>query len=184
MAHRLCLDHPDAVRKVSVLDVAPTLTMYRETSQKFATAYVWWFFQIQPFPMPEHFIGLDPAYYLRDHLKVQAKTPGAVTGEAMREYLRCYCCTATIHAACEDYRAAASIDLEMDQADDEAGRKIAAPLLALWGAKGTVGKLYDVLATWRPKAADVTGHALDCGHLLPEEKPEAVLAAFRAFFRD
>jgi haloacetate dehalogenase len=139
VAHRLCLDHPDAVEKVAVLDIAPTLTMYNDTSKEFATKYVWWFLQIQPAPMPEHLIELDSAFYLRDHLAVHGKTPGAVTREAMGEYMRCYCCRGTIRAICEDYRAAAGIDLEMDRADDAAGRKIKAPLLALWGAKGTVG---------------------------------------------
>ena len=183
VAHRLCLDHPDAVQKVALLDIAPTLTMYNDTNKEFATKYVWWFLQIQPEPMPEHLIGLDSAYYLREHLAVQGKTPGAVTPQAMAEYIRCYCCTDTIHAACEDYRAAATIDLEMDRTDDAAGHKIQAPVLALWGAKGTVGQMWDVLATWRSKAANqVTGKALPCGHLLPEEAPEQVLAEFRAFF--
>jgi haloacetate dehalogenase len=183
VAHRLCLDHPDAVEKVAVLDIAPTLTMYNDTSKEFATKYVWWFLQIQPAPMPEHLIELDSAFYLRDHLAVHGKTPGAVTREAMGEYMRCYCCRGTIRAICEDYRAAAGIDLEMDRADDAAGRKIKAPLLALWGAKGTVGHPWDVLETWRAKATDVSGKALPCGHLLPEEQPELVLQEFRAFFK-
>jgi len=139
-AHRLCLDHPDTVLKVCVMDIVPTLTMYRDTNKEFATRYVWWFLQIQPFPMPEHIIGLDPEYYLREHLGVQGKTPGAVTPEAMAEYLRCYCCSGTIHAACEDYRAAADIDLEMDEADDKSGRKMTAPVLALWGARELLEK--------------------------------------------
>ncbi len=183
VAHRLCLDHPEAVKKVVLMDVAPTLTMYNDTSKEFATKYVWWFLQIQPAPMPEHIISLDPVYYLRDHLFVQGKTPGAVTPEAMAEYIRCYCCKGTIRAVCEDYRAAAGIDLDMDRADDAAGHKIQAPVLALWGAKGTVGHLWDVIATWTPKAVGpVTGKALPCGHLLPEEQPDLVLAELRTFF--
>ncbi len=101
----------------------------------------------------------------------------------MQEYRRCYCCTGTIHAACEDYRAAASLDLAHNRADDAAGRYVQAPLLALWGAQGTVGHLWNVLDTWRAKANTVSGQALDCGHLLPEEAPEAVLAQFLAFFQ-
>ena len=183
VAHRLCLDHPDAVEKVVLMDIVPTLTMYNDTSKEFATKYVWWFLQIQPAPMPEHLISLDPAYYLRDHLFVQSKTPGAVTPEAMAEYIRCYCCKGTIHALCEDYRAAAGIDLDQDRADDAAGHKIKAPVHALWGAKGTVGQLWDVISTWKPKAAGpVTGKALPCGHLLPEEQPEGVLAELGTFF--
>jgi haloacetate dehalogenase len=182
-AHRLCLDHPDAVEKVAFLDIAPTLTMYQDTSQEFATKYVWWFFQIQPYPMPEHFIALDPVYYLRDHLYVQGKTAGAVTPDAMSEYTRCYCSLQSIHAVCEDYRAGASIDLDMDRADDAAGHKIVCPVHALWGAKGTVGHLWNVIDTWKAKATgSVTGRALDCGHLLPEEQPEEVLSEFQHFF--
>ena len=181
--HRMCLDHPDAIEKAAVLDIAPTLTMYDDTNKEFATRYVWWFLQIQPSPMPEHMISLDPAFYLRDHLAVQGKTPGAVTPEAMAEYFRCYCCTGTIRAVCEDYRAAAGIDLDMDRADDARGHRVQAPFLALWGAEGTVGKLWDVLATWRPKVAGVLeGRALPCGHLIPEERPELVIAEFRRFF--
>jgi haloacetate dehalogenase len=183
VVHRMMLDHPDVVTKGAVLDIAPTLTMYDDTSKEFATRYVWWFLQIQPAPMPEHLISLDPGYYLRDHLAVQGKTPGAVTPEAMAEYIRCYCCKGTIRCVCEDYRAAAGIDLDQDRADDAAGRKIRAPLLALWGAKGTVGKLWDVLATWRPKTqAALEGQAIPCGHLIPEEQPEEVISQFRRFF--
>ena len=184
VVHRLCLDHPGAGQKAAVLDIAPTLTMYDGTDMEFATRYVWWFLQIQPAPMPEHLIGLDPGFYLRDHLVVQGKTPGAVTPDAMAEYLRTYCCRGTIRAVCEDYRAAAGIDLDMDRADDAAGHKIRAPLLALWGAEGTVGQLWDVLATWRPKAdGPVVGEALPCGHLIPEEQPELVISRFRQFFQ-
>jgi pimeloyl-ACP methyl ester carboxylesterase len=151
VAHRLCLDHPDAVRAVALLDIAPTLTMYEDTNKEFATQYMWWFFLIQPYPLPEHLFGLDPAFFIRHLLEVLSRTPGAVTPAALQEYLRCYCCEGTIHAVCEDYRAAASIDLDMDRADDAAGHRIDAPLLVLWGAKGTVRHLYDVLETWRPK---------------------------------
>ncbi len=181
--HRLCLDHAEAVEKVALLDIAPTLTMYDQTSKEFATKYLWWFLQIQPSPMPEYLISLDPLYYLRDHLSVQGKTAGAVTPEAMAEYARCYCCSGTIRAVCEDYRAAAGIDLDMDRADDAQGNKIKAPLLALWGAQGTVGKLWDVLATWRAKSdVSVEGRALPCGHLLPEEQPELVAQELVRFF--
>jgi haloacetate dehalogenase len=182
VAHRMALDHPAAISRLAVLDIAPTLTMYERTDREFATRYVWWFFQIQPFPIPERLIGADPEFYLREHIARQNKTPGAITNEAMAEYLRCYCNPATIHAACEDYRAAAGIGLELDAADDAAGRKIAAPLLALWGAKGVVGQLYDVLETWRAKAGDVSGEAFECGHLLPEEAPEQTLDALLTFF--
>jgi haloacetate dehalogenase len=135
VAHRLCLDFPKGVKKVCLMDIAPTLTMYRQTNQEFATKHMWWFFLIQAAPLPEHLIGVDPQYYLEEILNGLDKTPGAITPEALNEYVRCFCCTSTIHAACEDFRASADIGLEMDEADDRAGKKIVAPVLALWGQK-------------------------------------------------
>jgi haloacetate dehalogenase len=173
VAHRMALDHADAVERLAVLDIAPTATMYARTDKEFATRYFWWFFLIQPFDLPERLIAADPEYFLRKHIEGQIKTPGAVDEAVFQEYLRCYLDPATRHAICEDYRAAATIDLEHDAADGE--RAVTAPLLALWGAKGTVGKLYDVLATWREKATDVRGRALDCGHAPQEEVPDETL---------
>ena len=169
VAHRLALDFPNAVARIAVLDIAPTLTMYAQTDQTFATRYFWWFFLIQPFDFPERLIGADPAYFLRRHIAGQVKTEGAVEEAAMAEYLRSYRNPATIHAICEDYRASASIDLDHDRAD--IARHIASPLLAIWGAKGVVGDLYDVVATWKDKAIEVTGRSLPCGHAIPEEAP-------------
>ena len=183
VAHRLCLDFPKSVKKICLMDIAPTLTMYRQTSQEFAAKYMWWFFLIQAAPLPEHFIGLDAQYYLEYNLGVLNKTPEALTPEAVSEYRRCFCCTSTIHATCEDFRASADIDLEMDEADDRVGNKIVAPVHALWGARGTIGLLWDVLATWRAKATStVTGRSLDCGHFLQEERPEETLEELRRFF--
>lgn len=179
VAHRLALDHPRAVEKIAVFDIAPTSTMYARTDKEFATRYFWWFFLIQPEPLPERLIDADPEFFLRTHIDAQNKIPGATEPEAFAEYLRCYLDPATRHAICEDYRAAAGIDLAHDAAD--ADRKINAPLLALWGARGTVGALYDVLATWREKAVDVRGRALDCGHNLQEEHPQEVLEELLAF---
>src|SRR5579864_6756773 len=183
VAHRLCLDFPKSVKKVCLMDIAPTLTMYRQTNQQFATKYMWWFFLIQAAPLPEHLIGLDPQYYLEVILGGLNKTPGALTPEAVSEYVRCFCCTSTIHAGCEDFRAAADIGLEMDEADDRAGNKIVAPVHALWGSKGTIGSLWDVLAAWRAKSAStVTGRSLDCGHFLQEERPEEIFEELQRFF--
>ncbi|MDR3438898.1 alpha/beta hydrolase [Telmatospirillum sp.] len=180
VAHRMALDHPDAVLRIAVLDIAPTVTMYDRTDKEFATRYFWWFFLIQPFDLPERMIGADPAFFLARHLAGQSKTPGVPNAQVTAEYLRCYDNPAAIHAICEDYRAAATIDLDHDRAD--ADKRIAAPLLALWGALGTVGALYDVLQTWREKAAGpVTGRALDCGHLIQEEAPEALLCELLPF---
>lgn len=181
VAHRLALDYPDAVTRIAVLDIAPTATMYARTNRAFATRYFWWFFLIQPAPLPERLIAADPEFFLKTHLDGQVKTPGATEPAVFAEYLRCYNDPRTRHAICEDYRAAASIDLEHDEADKDS--KIQAPLLALWGAKGTVGQLYDVLATWREKALHVEGRALDCGHTLQEEQPEATLRDLIAFFK-
>ncbi|MEO0718200.1 MAG: alpha/beta hydrolase [Pseudomonadota bacterium] len=171
VAHRMALDHRDAVDKLVVVDIAPTATMYARTDMEFARRYFWWFFFIQPFDLPERMIGSDPEYFLRRHIAGQAQTEGAVEEEILQEYLRCYRDPETIHAICEDYRAAASIDLEHDAADSDL--KVTAPVLALWGAQGTVGQLYDVVETWREKATDVSGEALPCGHALMEEVPEA-----------
>jgi haloacetate dehalogenase len=183
VAHRLCLDFPKNVKKVCLMDIAPTLTMYRQTNQEFATKYMWWFFLIQAAPLPEHLIGLDPQYYLGDILSGLNKTPGALTTEAVSEYVRCFCCTSTIHATGEDFRAAADIGLEMDEADDRVGNKIVAPVHVLWGAKNSVGQLWDVLATWRAKATStVTGRGLDCGHFLQEERPEETFEELQHFF--
>jgi len=181
VAHRMALDHPAAVERLAVLDIAPTATMYARTDKEFATRYFWWFFLIQPFDLPERLIGHDPEYFLRRHLGVQGAAAGPVGELLLQEYLRCYRDPATLHAICEDYRAAASIDLVHDAAD--AGRRVAAPLLALWGARGTVGALFDVLATWREVAGDVRGRALDCGHALQEERPEETAAELVAFLR-
>jgi len=184
-AHRLCLDHPDAVRRVCFMDIVPTLRMYRDTSMEFATKYMWWFFLIQKAPLPERMIGADAEFFLDFHFHVQNATPGALTAEALEEYRRCFCTPETIHASCEDYRAAAGVDLEMDDADEKAGRKIEAPVLALWGAKGEIGKLWNVLEVWRQHAnAPVAGRALNSGHYLAEEQPEEVLQELLRFFRD
>jgi haloacetate dehalogenase len=180
VAHRLCLDHPERVEKACLMDIAPTLTMYDGTNQEFATKYMWWFFLIQPAPFPEHMIGLDPEFYLQEIFGGLNKTPGSITPDTMREYVRAFSNAAAIHSTCEDYRAGADIDLEMDRADDKAGRKIQCPLLVLWAAKN--GALWDMLASWRVKcSAPVTGKPLDCGHFLQEESPDNLLAELRQF---
>ncbi|MBN4095980.1 alpha/beta hydrolase [Methylobacterium sp. OT2] len=181
VAHRMALDHPEAVTRLAVFDIAPTATMYARTDKDFATRYFWWFFLIQPAPLPERLIAADPEFFLRTHVDGQSKTPGSPSGDLFAEYLRVYRDPATRHAICEDYRAAATIDLEHDAAD--AGKRIKVPLLSLWGAKGTVGRTYDVLGTWREKASDVSGRALDCGHTLQEERPNEVLAELARFLR-
>jgi haloacetate dehalogenase len=176
------LDHPASVEKACLLDIAPTLTMYRETSQEFATRYIWWFLLVQPAPVPEHLIGRDPGFFFRTVMGGLNKTPGAISPQVMAEYERAFSNPGVIHATCEDFRAAAGVGPQQDAADEAAGKKIQCPLHVLWGGRGTIGAEWDVLATWRAKsAAAVTGGALDCGHFLQEEKPEALLAELHRF---
>ncbi len=179
VGHRMALDHPGRVKKLAVLDIVPTRTMFAQVDQYLATVYYHWFFLIQPFDLPERMIGADPEFFLRNFFSRLAA--GALAPEAVAEYLRAFRDPAVIHATCEDYRAAASIDLEQDAAD--LATKVACPLLALWGAKGRIAQGFDVLATWRERATDVRGRALPCGHYLPEEAPEETLQELLAFFR-
>lgn len=180
VAHRLAMDHGERVDRIAVLDICPTRSMYEETDKEFATAYYHWFFLIQPAPLPERMIGADPEYWVTSMLGRWGKDPTAFPPEVMAEYVRCFRDPATVHATCEDYRAAATIDLEHDAAD--AGRMLEMPLLALWGAKGFVGRRYDVLAEWRRRARDVRGEAIPSGHFLAEEAPAETLRALLAFF--
>lgn len=179
VGHRFALDWPELVRKAVFIDIAPTATMYERTDKEFASRYFWWFFLIQPEPFPEKLINFDPEYFLRHHIKGQLKIEGTLEENVFQEYLRSYRNPETIHAICEDYRAAATIDLADDKAD--ADKRIEAPLHLLWGARGTVGKLYDVVQTWRDKATVVTGSALDCGHSPQEECPQEFLREIRLF---
>ena len=179
VAHRMALDHAAAVEKLVLIDIAPTATMYARTDMEFARRYFWWFFLIQPYPLPERLIAADPDFFLDTHIAGQIKIEGSVDPRVLAEYRRCYADPTTRHAICEDYRAAATIDLTHDEADRH--KRIEAPLMALWGGRGTVGALYDVLETWREKALDVRGHAIDCGHSPQEEAPDAMLEALQGF---
>ncbi len=182
VAHRMALDHSERIERAAVLDIVPTYKLFASTNQRFATGYYHWFFLIQPDGLPERLIGNDPEYYLRMKMNGWSATMDGFTEEAIAEYIRCFSNPAVIHASCEDYRAAATIDLEHDAADLD--RKIACPLLVLWGKKGMMDAQFDVLETWRERAKQVTGQALPCGHYLPEEAAAETLAAFRRFFRD
>jgi len=170
VTHRMALDHPERVTKLALLDIIPTREVFARTDRELATAYYHWFFFIQPYDLPETLIGGDPTYYLRKKLGGWGTALETFAPEALAEYERCFD-RHTIHASCEDYRAAASIDLEHDEAD-AGGEKIECPLLLLWGANGIVGKLYDVEEVWRPYARDVRGKPIDAGHFLAEERPE------------
>lgn len=180
VAHRLALDHAGRVLKLATLDIAPTREMYAGTTDAFARAYWHWFFLIQPAPFPERMIGADPEYYWRKKCGEGSAGLTPFAPEALEAYLRCFADPAAIHASCEDYRAAATIDIRHD--DEDGGRKLTQPLLALWGDHGIVGKCFDPLALWRERAQDVRGHALPGGHYLAEELPDQVAQEFATFF--
>lgn len=181
VVHRMALDHPEAVTKAAVLDILPGLTLYEETDAQFARAYWEWFFFIQGYDFPETLIGAAPEEFLRYELGPLVDR-GVIAQQAWEEYLRCIRDRAAIHAMCEDYRAGASIDLEHDRSDLE--RKVTCPLLVLWGAENPIWRRFDMLDTWRQRAATVTGEALACGHYLPEEAPDATYARLHAFFSE
>jgi len=180
VAHRLVLDHAERVSKVAVLDIVPTHKVYSTVTKQLATAYYHWFFLIQPYDLPEKLIGADPVYYLRRKLGGWGTGLAHFDPRALAEYERCFEDPATIHATCEDYRAAASIDLLHD-ADSKAPR-IACPLLVLWGERGIVHRFFKPIDDWRAVASDVRGKALPCGHYLAEEAPEETLRELTAFF--
>jgi haloacetate dehalogenase len=177
VAHRLARDHAARVRSLTVLDISPTLKMYESTDMRFARAYYHWFLLIQPPPLPERMIAaMGPKYILGRIGRGRAGLkhfPAAV----QREYVRCF----DPHSTCEDYRAAATIDLLHDKKERA---KLKMPVLALWGKRGVIEALFDCLADWREVAADVRGRALPCSHFIPEEKPKELLAELRRFLKN
>jgi haloacetate dehalogenase len=183
VAHRLAADHPEAVRRLLLLDIAPTLAMYEQTSEAFARAYWHWFFLIQPPPLPEALISADPARYVRTVMGSRHAGLTPFDAAALAEYERCAALPGTAESVCEDYRASATIDLDHDRADVVSHRKLQQPLRVLWGEHGTVARCFDVLALWRERAANVSGHPLPCGHYIAEEAPERLVAEALSFFQ-
>ena len=183
VAHRLALDHPQAVKRLVLMDIAPTLSMYRQTTETFARAYWHWFFLIRPAPLPEALIKADPDLYLRSVMGSRSAGMQPFTKEAYADYLRCLQLDGTARGICEDYRASAGIDLQHDEVDLNAGRKVKCPLLVLWGEQGTVGKCFAPLAEWEKVAENVQGEALPCGHYIAEEQPELLLEKVLPFLR-
>lgn len=191
VAHRLALDHPARVRKLCVIDIAPTLDMYAATDFDFARAYDHWFHLIQPPPLPERMIGGCAREYL--HAKLGgwgSRGLDFIEPQALAEYERCFCdptpnalgLPAAVHAACEDYRASAGIDLEHDRDSRSHGQQIACDTLVLWGERGVVHRLFQPLALWQAQCAGrVSGQALPAGHFIPEELPEDTARALAAF---
>jgi haloacetate dehalogenase len=183
VAHRLCLDHPEVASRVALLDIVPTRHVFTHVDRAMAQAYYHWFFLSQDSDLPEHLIGADPGYWVRRKLAQWSGAAGidAFAPEAVEEYVRCFSDPNVIRASCEDYRAGASIDLEHDEVDAAAGRRVECPMLVLWGAEGFVGKAYDVVDVWNNYATDVRGQALSCGHFLAEEEPDETLIALGDF---
>jgi len=180
VGHRLARDHGRRVKTLTVLDISPTLKMYQGTNMQFAKAYWHWFFLIQGAPMPERMLEGQAPFYILKRLGRGKSGLEHFSKQAMAEYVRALKDPRTIHSTCEDYRAAATIDLVHDQKDRT---KLKMPLLALWGRHGVIEALFDCLADWREVAADVRGRALACGHFIPEEKPRELLAELRRFLR-
>jgi haloacetate dehalogenase len=181
VAYRLALDHPAAVTRVSILDIIPTGEVWARADRRFAMGYWHWPFLAQPHPIPETLIGADPEFFF-----FEAQFRGGITAfdeEAVKDYRRAARRPDVIHAMCEDYRAGAGYDRDLDMADKKAGKKIACPVQVLWGARGALAAWYDTLAIWREWADDVQGQAVDCGHFIPEEKPAETLELLRGFFR-
>jgi haloacetate dehalogenase len=177
VGHRLARDHRDVVRSLTVLDISPTLKMYESTNMAFARAYYHWFFLIQPAPLPEKMLATMGVRYILGRIGRSKGGLKHFPRSVQREYARCF----NAHSTCEDYRAAATIDLIHDKKNR--GTKIRMPVLALWGKQAVVEKLFDCLADWREVARDVRGRALPCGHFIPEEKPRELLAELRRFLK-
>jgi haloacetate dehalogenase len=178
VAHRQALDYPDAVTRLCVLDIVPTHTLFARTDRHLAAAY-WHFFFFQAPDLPEVLTSAAPEPFLRYMFRALAFHPGAIDEAMTREYLRAFTLPGTIRATLEDYRAAATRDFEDDEKD--LARRVRCPVLAIWGEFGRMHGLFDVLATWKEKASAVQGHPLPCGHFIPEEAPDELLAELRTF---
>jgi len=181
VGHRLARDHGSRVRSLTVLDISPTLKMYQSTDMAFARAYYHWFFLIQPAPLPEKMLAAMGVKYILGRIGRGRSKLKHFPLAAQRAYSRAFNDPRTIHATCEDYRAAATIDLVHDRKDLK--RKIKMPVLAIWGKQAVVEAMFDCLADWREVATDVRGKSLDCGHFIPEEKPRELLAELRRFWK-
>lgn len=179
-AHRMALDHPEVVQRLAVLDIVPTRYVLAHVDRRLASRYYHWFFLSQPADLPERLIAGDPIRYLHSALGGWGTGLDTYAPEALAEYERCFD-AATIHASCEDYRAALGVDQEHDEADRD--RRVEAPLLVLWGANGVVGALHEPLEAWTGYATDLRGQALDAGHFLVEERPAETLAAVQHFLQ-
>jgi haloacetate dehalogenase len=193
VAHRLALDHADRVKKLCVIDIAPTLDMYNGETltapyMELARAYYHWFHMLQPAPLPEIMMGANHPETARAYLHAKlggwgSAGLGYIEPQALGEYERCFCNSEALHSACEDYRASAGIDLAHDRESRARGDKVACDLLVLWGARGVVQRLFDPMALWQAQCGGVVaGQAMAAGHFIPEELPQETATALRHFF--
>jgi haloacetate dehalogenase len=183
VSHRLAADHPERVQTLTVLDISPTLRMFESTDMAFAKAYYHWFLMLQPPPLPEQMLAGKVPFNLLGRIGREEPDLSKFNQEAVQEYVRCFADPAAIHASCEDYRAAGTIDLEHDRADRAAGRKLPMPMMTLWGAHAVVGSMFDCLADWQAVAENVIGRAMPSGHFVPEEAPQETLAEIERFLK-
>ncbi len=181
VAHRIAVNN-NKIIKLILLDIIPTNEVFQKADHKLAMAYYHWFFLAQDYPIPEKLIGNDPDFFLRTKLKMWGNTKHFIDENIIKEYIRCFSNKNTIHASCEDYRAAASIDLTDHKNDNAKNKKILAPLLILWGKKGTLEKLYQPIKEWNKWAKTVEGYSINCGHFIAEEKPKELIKAIDKFF--
>jgi len=186
-AHRMALDHPEALTKLVILDIVPTYLLYQNITQEFATIFYHWFLLVQPPPFPETVVANSAEYFLKCTLlwlgghSISEPVPDFVGPEVFQEYFRTFRDPDTIHAICEDYRAAASIDLAHDKADLD--KKIQCPLLVLWSEKGPFHRMYNVLKTWQDRAVQAQGKSMPTGHFLPEQMPEELTQEIKTFLK-
>jgi haloacetate dehalogenase len=178
--HRMALDHPAVVESLAVLDIAPTYAMFADTNRHIAGAYWHWYFLSLPEPFPERMIGADPDYFFETCFETWGKMPiGKVDPVQLDEYRRCWRDPAMIHASCSDYRAAATIDFEHDEADLE--RMVTCPTLVLWGSEGLMHRYFDMAAVWRQRCADVRAETLPGAHFFVDEFPADTAAIVADF---
>jgi haloacetate dehalogenase len=183
VAHRLALDFPDRVERLAVLDIIPTIEHFERANMDFALSYYHWFWFAQPHPFPENLINAAPEIWFQAHTTRHARPADLFQPDALADYLDGARNPDNIRGMCEDYRAAISIDLVHDRASRAGGRKVACPLLALWGERGNIGKWYDPLAIWRGYCTgSVAGSAMPAGHYIAEEAPAETLEQFSRFF--
>ena len=185
VSHRMITDYPEKIKKCVIMDILPTYDMYEKTDKNFAMSYWIWFFYIQPYDLPERLLNADPSYVLRSTFQrscAPEKYNATFPEEVVKEYERHYLNPDHIHAVCEDYRAAAGIDLVHDLPDR--AKTIETPLLVMWGKNGTVGRLWDVPSVWKERASNVTDLGVEnCGHFIPEEEPEITYNAIMDFLK-